>query len=106
MAEHENQLIQFQNVLLELTRNQGAMNENLQTLSKEIRENDKRSQEQIKDLKNEIKITKEEVSALSDKAKYWKIAFCLVIGACMLVASVVEFGNDFLQFIKNIKNVS
>lgn len=105
--------VYIQTVLLDLTRAQGETNKILESIAKDIKKNDERAQEQISVLKQEIDDIKKEfknepgtiryeLNALTDKAKYWKMAFCMVIGAGALVASVVSFSNDVIKLIKGI----
>jgi len=99
------QNIHTQTVLLEVVKAQGATNALLENLSKDIKKNDERTQLELTALKLQIEAVKKDVDALSDKAKYWKVAFCVIIGAGGIVWSIVQFGNDVVHFIKNFYDI-
>lgn len=117
----ENQNIHIQQVLLELSRTQGAIVQGQESLAKDIRKNDERNNEQMEAFKKEVNdrlskieeqfdeekpnTMKSQLKGLLDKAKYWKWALCIVIGTCMLIASVIEFGNELASFLKSISTM-
>lgn len=108
----DNQNIHNQSMLLQIVSTQAATNIILENLAKDIKKNDERTQQDLKDLSDKIVANstktnelEKEIKDITDKAKYWKGALCLVIGAGGIVVSIIQFGNEVAVFIKHFFNV-
>lgn len=89
MDAHEK--VHMQDVLLNLSRVQGELTMALKNNTKEFNA-----------LTKSVGQLQKDVDGLNQRAKYWKFGLCLILGAGGIILSLVQFGNEFIQLIKNL----
>ncbi len=102
MGDNDFQNAQIQKTLLELNKEIGSINTSIQNLGEGLKENSRRVQKKAEEMQGSIDRLNGEVDNLNMKVKYWKFGLCFVLACGSILASIVNFGNDTFELLKNI----
>lgn len=102
MSDNDFQNAQIQKTLLDLNKEVGSINTSIQSLGEGLRENSRRVQKKAEEMQDSINRLSGEVDNLNTKVKHWKFGLCFALACGSILASIVSFGDAFVNLSKNI----
>lgn len=106
MSNNDFQNAQIQRTLLELSEKMGSMNTSVENLSDGLKENSRRVHQKAEEMQGSIDRLNGEVDNLNMKVKYWRFGLCFVLACGGILASIVSFGNDFTNMLKDFSSTN